>query len=179
MYTVTVKERELWDERNERFISIKEQTLILEHSLISVSNWESKWKIAFLSKNEKTQEQIIDYIKCMTINKVDPNVYRFLTQKDLDGIINYINDTHSASNPKKINNSPPSREPTTSELIYYWMFSFQIPIECEKWHLNRLMNLIQIFNIKNMPPKKRSKSQLVAERNALNAQRRAKYNTKG
>lgn len=177
-----VEESELWDEATETFVKnpgVKEQTLQLEHSLISMSKWESKWCKPFISKDEKTDEETIDYIRCMTINQnVDPSVYDHLTTDNLKDIRDYINAPMTATTVREIKSNN-SKEIVTSELIYYWMISLQIPVEFDKWHLNRLMTLIKVFNVKNTPPKKMSQRELMSRNAALNAARRKQHNSKG
>ena len=177
-----VEESELWDEATETFVKnpgVKEQTLQLEHSLISISKWESKWCKPFISKDEKTDEETIDYIRCMTINQnVDPSVYDHLTTDNLKDIRDYINAPMTATTVREIKSNN-SKEIVTSELIYYWMISLQIPVEFDKWHLNRLMTLIKVFNVKNTPPKKMSRRELMSRNAALNAARRKQLNSKG
>lgn len=168
----------LWDENNEEFISIDETPLSLEHSLLSISKWESKWNKPFLHTKEKTNEEIIDYIKCMTLTKnVDPNVYVCLTAENIQEIVNYINAPMTATTVK--NNGRPNREIVTSELIYYWMISLNIPVEFERWHINRLITLIRVCSIKTQPAKKMSRSEVMQRNAALNAARRKQTNSKG
>lgn len=168
----------LWDENNEEFISIDETPLSLEHSLLSISKWESKWNKPFLHTKEKTNEEIIDYIKCMTLTKnVDPNVYVCLTAENIQEIVNYINAPMTATTVK--NNGRPNREIVTSELIYYWMISLNIPVEFERWHINRLITLIRVCSIKTQPAKKMSRSEVMQRNAALNAARRKQIHSKG
>ena len=180
MLQITIPGIELWDESREIFTQTKEQTLQLEHSLVSLSKWESKWGKAFLSKQEKTYEETIDYIKCMTITQnVDPNVYNHLSKSIIDKITEYIEAPMTATYFSKEQSSGNSREQVTSELIYYWMIALNIPFECQKWHLNRLLTLIRVCNIKNQPPKKMSKRAIMSRNTALNAARRKQLNTRG
>lgn len=181
MLQITIPSRELWDESTNEFVITKEQTLQLEHSLISISKWESKWKKAFLTKQEKTHEETIDYIKCMTLNQnVDPNVYNYLTNENIRQINSYIDAPMTATYFSEEKGSRGGRgEQITSELIYYWMIALQIPFECQKWHLNRLLTLVRVCNIKNQPPKKRSRREIMSRNAALNAARRKQLNTKG
>lgn len=172
---------EYWDEVNEEFVTKgKEQILELEHSLISLSKWESKWNKPFLTKEEKTVEETIDYIRCMTVNRnVDPSAYSRLTNDHIKQVIEYIDapmtaTTFNESGPRKTN-----REIITSEVIYYWMVALQIPFECQKWHLNRLITLVRICNIKNQPAKKMSRTDIMRQNTALNAARRKQLNSKG
>ena len=181
LITVPLNE-EGWDEEKQEFVIPKTVTLQLEHSLISLSKWESKWCKAFLSKGEKTYEQTLDYIKCMTITKnVDEEVYSRLTRANIDAINKYIEApmtaTHFYSDENKKKTG--SKETITSELIYYWMIALQIPVEFEKWHLNRLLTLIEVCNRKNQPPKKRSQREIMSRNAALNAARKQQLNTKG
>ena len=177
---LTIPEREFYDDKTGRFISTKKTTIQLEHSLLSITKWESKWHKPYLSKTQKTEEEALDYIRCMCIGKdIDPNVFRAITPKQAKLIAEYINDPMTATTIKR-KDTKPSREIITNELVYFWMTSFSIPFDpCEKWHFNRLMTLIEIASIKNQPPKKMGKRQAAQERSALNAQRRAKYNTHG
>ena len=181
MLRITIPATELWDESKEEFINIKEQTLQLEHSLVSLSKWESKWCKPFLGKDEKTDEETIDYIRCMTITQnVDPIVYNFIPNDIREQISKYINAPMTATwFNEELKGGPGSSEQITSELVYYWMISFNIPFECQKWHLNRLLTLIRICNVKNQPPKKISKNTRMSKQAALNAARRKQFNTKG
>jgi hypothetical protein len=180
MLRITIPAVEQWDETKQEFISTKEQTLSLEHSLVSLSKWESKWCKPFLTKQEKTFEETLDYIKCMTLTQnVDPEVYNYLTNENIKEINEYIGAPMTATYFSDEKTSKTSREQVTAELIYYWMIAFNIPFECQKWHLNRLLTLIKVCNIKNQPPKKRSKKDIMSRNAALNAARRKQLNTKG
>ena len=133
----------------------------------------------FLSKEEKTLEQTLDYIRCMTITQnVNPMVYEQLSEDNIEQINKYINTSMTATTFNNLDNKP-SREIITSELIYYWMIALNVPMECQKWHLNRLLTLIRVCNAKNAPPKKMSARDIMSRNSALNATRRKKYNTKG
>lgn len=179
MLDIVVPGIEFWDEKKEEFIAEKTQFLQLEHSLVSLAKWESKWCKPFLDKDDKTTEQVIDYIRCMTITQnVKPEVYDRLTSKIFDTIKAYIDAPMTATWFKK-EQSKKNNEVITAEIVYYWMIVQNIPMECQKWHLNRLLTLIRVCGIKNSPPKKRGKKAMFAERRALNEQRRAQLNTKG
>lgn len=179
MLQLEIPDREYFDESTSTFIQIKGQTILLEHSLISLSKWEAKWKKPFLSNEEKTYEETLDYVRCMTVTKnVDPNLYFGLSRANIEAVNSYIEDPMTAttfSNRKQGR----SREIVTSELIYYWMIALQIPSEYEKWHLNRLLTLIRVCNIKNEPPKKMGKGEILRRNRALNAARRAKAHSSG
>lgn len=180
MLQITIPAIEQWNERQQEFIQTKEQTLQLEHSLVSLSKWESKWNKAFLSKTDKTYEETLDYIKCMTITQnVDPNVYNGLTSEHIAKINNYIESPMTATTFNDNTQQKVNREIVTAELIYYWMIALNIPFECQKWHLNRLLTLIRVCNIKNTPPKKMSKRATASQCAQLNAARRQQMNTKG
>ena len=169
-----------WDEEKEEFVEAKTQVLQLEHSLISLSKWESKWCKPFLSNEAKTQEEIMDYIKHMTLTpNVDPDVYNHLTAENFKEIDRYINAPMTATTFSNEKKSGHSREIVTAELIYYWMIALTIPFECQKWHLNKLLTLVRVCNIKNEPPKKMSKRELMSRNAKLNAARRQQLNTKG
>ena len=180
MITITIPEREYWDESKEEFVYSKKQTLQLEHSLVSLSKWESKYCKPFLSKEDKTYEETVDYIRCMTITQnVREEVYANLTSENIAEIKAYIESPMTATLINDSNVRGSSREQPTAELIYYWMIASNIPFECQKWHLNRLLTLIRVCSIKNQPPKKRSRREIMSRNAALNAARRKKYNTKG
>ena len=181
MLTITIPAVELFDDEKQEFIKVtKEQTLQLEHSLVSLSKWESKWCKAFLSNEEKTTEQVIDYVKCMTITQnVNPDVYNFLTKSNIEEINNYIAAPMTATTFYNDSQKGRGREVVTSELIYYWMISLNVPMECQKWHLNRLLTLIRVCNVKNAPPKKMSRREIMSRNAALNAARKKQLNTKG
>lgn len=180
MIQITVPANELWDDVNQEFIQIKEQILQLEHSLISLSKWESKWCKPFLHSTNITREEELDYIKCMTLTQnVNPFVYKCLTDENIEEIKNYINSPMTATFFPNKEKGKAGREIITSELIYYWMVALNIPFECQKWHLNRLITLIRVCEIKNQPPKKRSKREIMSDYAALNEARKKQLNTKG
>lgn len=171
---------EEWDEATETFMAEKTVTLELEHSLVSISKWESKWCKAFLSRQEKTSEETLDYIKCMAISEdVDPDIYTRLTNENMKQINTYIEAPMTATYFSDQKSKGGSREVITSELIYYWMIALQIPFECQHWHLNRLLTLVRVCNIKNQPPKKMSKREITSRNAALNAARRQQLNSRG
>ena len=179
MLKITVPAFEEFDDENQTFITTKSQILQLEHSLVSLSKWESKWCKPFLSKGDKTPEETIDYIRCMTITQnVDPNVYRGLTQVNINQVKDYIDAPMTATVFSKINKKT-NNEIITSEIIYYLMISMNIPFECQKWHLTRLLTLINVCNIKNQPSKKMNKREIAQRNAALNAARRQQFNSKG
>jgi hypothetical protein len=180
MLTLEVKGRRLWDERNQEFLYTNDHTLVMEHSLVSISKWESIWCKPFLGKDPMTSEQTISYIKCMTITKnVDPNIYFCLTNSDIEKVRKYIEAPMTATTVYDDSDGKGSKETITSELIYYWMLSLNIPVEFQKWHLNRLLTLIKVCNVKNKPPKKMSKSEIYARNARLNAERKRRLGTKG
>ena len=179
MLPVHVSGQEFWDEAKECFVYGNEVTLKLEHSLISISKWESKWLVPFYD-SEKTGEMVKDYIRCMTLNTgIDPEVYDRLSAQNIDEINEYIASPMTASTIKDDKKGSGSKERITSELIYYWMTAFNIPFECEKWHINRLIMLVRICSEKNKPTKKMSAREVMAQNKALNAARRAKLHSKG
>ena len=181
MLVLKVERIELFDESREEFVTIPERTIELEHSLASLSKWESKWEIPFLSDKEKTDEQTLDYVRCMTITPdVSPHTYDALTPEQYSQIGAYINAKQTATWFSDKQQKRPNREVITSELIYYWMVSLTIPFECQEWHLNRLLTLVRVCNEKNNPNKKKmSRSEIAARNQELNAQRRAQLKTEG
>lgn len=172
-----------WDEEKQEFVEPKTVTFQLEHSLVSISKWESKWCKAYLTKREKTKEEALDYVRCMTITQnVDPDVYNHLTRENFEEIQKYIEAPMTATVINTIGGSKgggKNNETATSELIYYWMMSYNIYPECQKWHLNRLLKLIEVFNAKNAPAKKMSSRDTARSYAAMNAARRRKHNSKG
>ena len=180
MLKIETPETELWDEYNQRFILVKKQTLFLEHSLISLSRWESNWEKPFLKRNDKkTLVETIDYVRCMTINNnVDPNVYRVLTADNINAINAYVNAKKTATIVYE-DKRRSTGETVTSELIYYWMVSLGIPFECQKWHLNRLLTLIRVCNVKNSPGKKMGRNALLNRYASLNKKRREAMHSNG
>ena len=181
MLQLRIDDAELFDERTMRFITVKGQTLQLEHSLVSISKWEAKWKKPFMSPNPKTQEETVDYIRFMTITQnVNPVVYELITKDHIDQVMAYIEDPMTATTIKNKEGKGMSRQIITSEVVYYYMTAFQIPFDpCQKWHFNRLMTLIRVCDEKNTPPKKMSRGQTARSNHSLNAARRAKMHTKG
>lgn len=179
MLIITIPESEYYDESNEEFIIYKEQVLQLEHSLVSISKWESKWCKPFLSRDDKPAEEIIDYVRCMTITQnVAPDVYYRLTENNLTEINKYIDSPMTATTFHDDSRGG-NREIITSEIIYYWMVTFNIPFECQKWHLNRLLTLIRVCNIKSNPPKKMSKNEILRRNKELNEARKQSLKTRG
>lgn len=180
MLELVISPGEMWDEVNEVFVGFSDPvTLKLEHSLYSISKWESKYKKPFLSNKEKERDEVIYYIKCMTLNEVDDSVYNFLSQKDISKVTDYIQENMTATTFSEHTPKRPNKEIITAEIIYYWMLSYGIWIECEKWNLDKLLALIRVFQIKNAPSKKMSKRDIMSRNTALNAARRKKYGTKG
>lgn len=181
MLYLTIPEVEGFDEKKQEFVAVEPAvTLQLEHSLVSLSKWESKWCVSFFSRTEKTYEQTMDYIKCMTISpNVKPEVYSRLTKTHIDQIHDYINAPMTATTFSKEQKAKQSSEFVTSELIYYWMIAYNIPFSCEKWHVNRLLTLVRVCEVKNRPAKKMSGTKVATDYAALNKARKAKLNTKG
>lgn len=181
---ITIPETDFWDEIKEEFVYVPETKIKLMHSLVSISKWESKWHKAFLGKKEKTPEEIIDYVRCMTVTQnVNDAVYFAVNQQIMDEVLAYIEDSMSASIVPDIDDKgKKSKDTPTSEYLYYCMFANSIPMECEKWHLNRLLNLIKIFGIKNNEANggnKVSRASNAKRYAKMNAARRAAKHSKG
>jgi len=178
--TIVVPGIELYDEVHEEFATSGDFTLEMEHSLVSLSKWESIFEKPFLSKEEKTSEEVLAYIKAMTLTKNPPEeIFQRLSENNMADINRYIDAKMSATWFNEPKTTSRSREVITAELIYYWMIAFTIPIEFENWHLNRLFTLIKICNLKQQKPKKMSKSEILAQNRALNEQRKAQFGTRG
>ena len=181
MLQLTITPPEQWDSKNRVFVYPEGKVLTLEHSLVSLSKWESKWCKPFISHEKKTHEESIDYIRCMTITQnVDPKIYDYVSAENLKEVEQYIEAPMTATwFAEEKNVGPKNREQITSELIYYWMIALDIPSEYQKWHLNRLLTLIRVCNVKNQKPKKMSQKELMNRNRALNEARKKQFNTRG
>ena len=182
MLPLKIKETELFDESTNTFINVKEQILRLEHSLVSISKWEAKWEKPFLSDTNKSNEELIDYIRFMTLNQnVDDNVYNpaVITENEIGKVLAYIKKPMTAAIFSVSERDSDRKSYLSAEIIYYKMFSYNISIECQKWHLNRLLALIRTFDIKNNPGEKMSLNEIYERNRQLNEMRKKKYNTKG
>ena len=179
---ITVPEQEFFNSETNEFYTIKSTTFKIEHSLVAISKWEAKCHVEFLDdKVEKTNEMMIYYIRCMTISQnVDPNIYYYLPQSVMKEINEYIEDPMTATTFNDFNRQRGGRgEFVTNEIIYYWMIAQNIPLECEKWHLNRLMTLIRVCSEKNKDPKKMSKRDVLNRNRALNEARKRASGSRG
>lgn len=180
MLQITIPGTEMFDEASQRLIRTKATTIQLEHSLVSISKWESKWKTNYINNDKLTNEMSIDYVRCMTISQnVDPNVYNNLTRENIQTIMKYINDPMTATTFRKTDR-PPQRGVITSEIVYYWMITLGIPVDpFQKWHFNRLLTLIRVIDEKNAPKRKMGKREAANQRRSLNAARRARTGSRG
>lgn len=182
MIRILLPEKELYDEVNNKFVYLPSRELILEHSLVSISKWESKWHKSFLNTDDKSFDEVMDYIKCMCVEELEDenDLYR-LSEENVSDINAYIQDSMTATTFSDFsdNKNTKTREIITSEIIYYWMIANNIPFECQYWHLNKLLTLIKVCSIKNSPEKKMSTSEILSRNKALNAARRKKMNSKG
>jgi hypothetical protein len=180
MLTIVVPGVEMFDERSQEFTTRDDVVLELEHSLVSLSKWESIYEKPFLGNTEKTIDEVVEYIKAMTLTpEVPEEIFKKLSEGNITEINEYIDAKMTATWFSEMPGAPKSREVITSEVIYYWMIAFNIPFECERWHLNRLFTLIRVCSIKQGKPQKMSRSQIAAQNRELNAQRRAQFNTTG
>jgi hypothetical protein len=180
--TIRVPGVEWFDDVKQEFIASNEVVLELEHSLVSLSKWESKWETPFLSDAEKTVEQTLSYIQMMSSKEISPDVLNRLTNENFKSINDYINAKMTAtwfSDEGANQDGGRNGEVVTAELIYYWMVALNIPFECEEWHLTRLFTLIKVTNKKNTPGQKMSRKDIMARNRALNAKRLAEYGTTG
>lgn len=179
MLKIILPEVEKFNEETSEFIYSPSIELQLEHSLISISKWESKWEKSFLATQDKTTEETLDYIRCMSNEDIPFDTIKNLSARNITDINNYINSPMTATKFFEDNKTGGSRETVTAELIYYWMITLNIPMECQYWHLNRLLTLIRVCNVKNSPPKKMSKQEILSRNAAINAARKKQLNTKG
>jgi len=179
MVKIQIPETEYWDPVKQEFRYGKAMVLSFEHSLISLSKWEAKHHKAFLTRENKTPAEMHDYIRCMCMNTgIEDDVFDRLTADDIKKITDNIEDPHTATVIKQMPGGH-NHDVMTNEVIYYAMFANGIPKECEKWHLNRLITLINVFSVKNKPPKQMSKKAILRQNHSINAARLKKYNTKG
>jgi len=179
-HKVEIPECEFFNEETNQFIKVHKTSFVIEHSLVSISKWESKWHIPYLSEKPKTKEQTIDYLRCMTITQnVDPLVYQSIPNIELLKIKAYIENPMTATTISNDGSKGHMKKVLTSEVLYYYMISYNIPVEFEKWHINRLITLIRVCGEENKPKKKISSKQLTSKYASLNAARRAKLNSKG
>lgn len=180
MLRLKIAPTEMWDERKQEFVQTGERELMLEHSLVSLAKWESKWQKPFLDQKPKTGDEMLDYVRCMTITQnVSPETYSRLTTGNMAEIEQYISRPMTATTFSAEQRGNRNGEKTTAERIYYWMVTLSIPFECEKWHLNRLLALIRVCNLKNQPARKKSQRAILQENRALNAARRQRLRTRG
>lgn len=178
MLRIVIPESEYFNTETAQFVTLPEKILELEHSLRSLSRWEARYKIPFLAQTELTREQLYFYVYCMCQEEIGTGTLRRLTNENFESISNYIGDEMTATTfPDSF--SKPSREKITSELVYYWMIAAQIPFECQDWHLNRLLTLIRVVNVKSQPPEKMSKAEIAKRNRELNEKRRAQLGTRG
>lgn len=185
MITIKIPDREYYNEDTNEFISVKGPVLTMEHSLLSIRKWESKWHQPFMGKKEPTFEQMLDYFRCMTITPKDVGIEVFhgLSAENVAELKAYIGDSmtattfHTYPGKKKGKASGPSI--ITAEVVYGWMFQNGIPLECEKWHFNQLMTLIRVCAQQGGVNPKMSKKDILAQNKALNEARKAKLGTRG
>lgn len=180
MLRITVPGVESFDDAKQEFVSAESVTLELEHSLASLSVWESKWEVAFLGPTPKSTEQTLDYVRCMTLTvDVSPEVYSRLSNENIEAINEYINAKKSATTFHDVGPKRQNSEFITSELIYYWLVALNIPFETQYWHLNRLLTLVKVVNLKSQPAKKMGRAEAAAQRRMLNEQRQRQFGTTG
>lgn len=180
MLEIVVQANEIYHPAQNRFISLPSCVLTLEHSLISIAKWESKWHTPYLNAKKRSAEQELDYIRCMVIGSVKNDyVFSILSAENIAQIRNYIDNPMTATTFSKKSSSLKNKEVVTAEILYCRMFTNNIPMECQKWHLNRLLTLIRVCDAKSGPPSKMNKRQTAAHYAEQNALRRAKYNTRG
>lgn len=180
MLKIVIPEKEFFNEKTETFEYSKAQEVTLEHSLISISKWESKWHKPFLDeKHEKTNEEFIDYVRCMSLTNLPDEVFENISEMNKAEIMMYINDSQTATWFAEDRTPPPSSKIITSEVIYSWMIQNEVPFECQKWHLNRLLTLIRVCSLENMPSKKMSPASILSQNTSLNKMRRAMLHSKG
>lgn len=178
--TISIPGVESWDDDNNEFVYTDDIKIVLEHSLVSVSKWESVFEKPFLGPEKKTSEETYAYIHAMCLNEIDGQVLLRLTEQNLTDINDYIESGMTATTFREMPGSKPgSRAIITNELIRYWMITFNVPLEYETRHLNQLFTLIKVINEKNKPQKKMNRHELAARNRELNAARKAQMGTTG
>ena len=182
---IHIEKQELWDDVKEEFVYINSQDLVIEHSLYSIRLWEEKYHKPFMVEGNKSDLEVLDYIRMMTLNPVDESIYSKLTKTTIEEINEYMKNPMTATTFSKEEEKEFSKKMNgfvTAELVYYWMTAENIPFECEHWHINKLLTLIKVCSIKNKPDDKKDKkltqADLAARRAEMEA-RRAKYHTNG
>lgn len=181
MLKITIRTPELWDKEKEEFL-FDEYEVELEHSLVALSKWESEYEKFFISSDPRSEAEIVGYVRCMNLTpEIPPEVFSHLSSKNVEEINAYINAKMTATTFPTLANQPASREQISSELIYFWMTSYNIPWEAQYWHLSRLFTLIKVFNVKNADPKKNkmNREDIIEKRRALNEQRKREMGTAG
>lgn len=180
MLRIVIPLSEVYDERKNEFATAEGLTVDLEHSLFSLSKWESKWEIPFLRDEKMTSEQLLDYIRMMCLGEIpaDKDLIR-LTDKEFGLINEYINSKQTATWFNERDEPKGRKEVVTAEIIYYWMVSLGIPFECQYWHLGRLLTLIKVCSYKNAPKKKMGRSEILSQQRDLNQLRRQQMGTTG
>lgn len=180
MLTIVVSGNEHFNEETQEFVTVGDFVIELEHSLASLSKWESIYEKPFLGKDEKTSEEVFGYIRAMIITpNISPELFSRLSSENLSAVNTYINSKASATWFRDDSTAPSNRNVITAEVIYHWMISFRIPLECEHWHLNRLFTLLKIASAKNDKPKKMNDGQIAARNREVNEKRRAELGTSG
>jgi hypothetical protein len=180
MLTITVGATDVYDESDEKFSTHGGIELQLEHSLVSLSKWESEFEKPFLGKSGKTTEETLAYIRYMVLTPNPPEDFlQSLSKENMEEINRYIDRKMTATWFSDQPGEPKSREVITAELVYYWMTVFNIPFACETWHINRLFTLIRICNVKQAKPQKMSRGETARRNRELNAQRRSQLGTRG
>lgn len=185
MITIHIPQSEIWDDGNNEFIYIEEQTIDMEHSLVSITKWEAKHHKVFLEENKKTPEEMMDYVRCMCINPLkNERDILGISKKDIEKITNYIEDPMIPFKLKSKDDGntygrKKNKDPMCGIMIYYYMVSCQIPFECQHWHINQLLALIQIYSMKENPGNPLKGSKLANRNTTLNAMRKARLGSKG
>jgi hypothetical protein len=180
MLTITVPEQENYDEEREKFVTLPAVVLELEHSLVAVSKWESEFEKPFLSDASRTAEELLGYVRAMTLTpEIPPEVFLRLSGENFEKINGYINKRMTATTINRMAGAPANRSIITAELVYWWMSQFKIPPEFDTWHLNRLFTLIEIASVKSQPPKKMGRQDAAAQQRAINEARKQATGSRG
>lgn len=180
MFTVVIPEREFFDETGSRFVKMEGGSFEIEHSLAAVAKWEARHGTPFFSMTDKTADESVDYIRCMTVTPdVNPDLYNRIDNELMAKINDYIATKQTATTIKMRAGLKKKSEIITAEVVYYWMITLGIPSEYDQWHMNRLFTLIEVFNDKSGPQKKMKQKDILAQNRALNEARKTKYKTKG
>lgn len=180
MITIDLGTLEYYDSEKNEFVYEEGGKVRFEYSLKMLYEWEGKWKKAFLKGNKNlTTEEAVDFYIMMALDPIDK---KFMTGEAMETLSKYVNDPQTATtfaDGQNGNTSPSKGKIFTSEELYAMMITSNVPLDFENRNLNRLITILRVISVQNTPPKKMSKNDIYRQNAALNAERKARLNTKG